>query len=171
MVSRPMPLPPLQVSPKPAPADGKDYRLRPLKRRDRENVFKLLAADGWPVAPDEQELCISWVVPRAAAGRGAGLQADGAVPACGARVPARLLRAAWVRAGERRPVRAGDEGASVVRQRSGRRRAGRARARTSRAAALGVARVGLVQSRRAELRAGPPRPAAGLARHGLPRTG
>jgi GNAT superfamily N-acetyltransferase len=62
MVIRPTPLPPLQVSPKPAPADGKDYRLRPLKRRDRENVFKLLAADGWPVDTRDQELCISWVV-------------------------------------------------------------------------------------------------------------
>ena len=41
---------------------GKDYRIRPLKRGDRDAAFKLLAADGWPVADGDQELAISWVV-------------------------------------------------------------------------------------------------------------
>jgi len=44
------------------PASGKDYRIRPLKRGDRDAAFKLLAADGWPVAAGDQELAISWVV-------------------------------------------------------------------------------------------------------------
>ena len=46
----------------PPPANGKDYRIRPLKRGDRDAAFKLLAADGWAVAPGDQELAISWVV-------------------------------------------------------------------------------------------------------------
>ena len=46
----------------PPPARGKDYRIRPLKRGDRDAAFKLLAADGWAVAPGDQELAISWVV-------------------------------------------------------------------------------------------------------------
>jgi len=46
----------------PPPASGKDYRVRPLKRGDRDAAFKLLAADGWPVAVGDQELAISWVV-------------------------------------------------------------------------------------------------------------
>jgi GNAT superfamily N-acetyltransferase len=46
----------------PPPRDGKDYRIRPLKRGDRDAVFKLLAADGWVVPASEQELAISWVV-------------------------------------------------------------------------------------------------------------
>jgi GNAT superfamily N-acetyltransferase len=46
----------------PPPADGKDYRIRPLKRGDRETVFKLLASDGWVVRANDQELAISWVV-------------------------------------------------------------------------------------------------------------
>ena len=46
----------------PPRASGKDYRIRPLKRGDRDAAFKLLAADGWPVAAGDQELAISWVV-------------------------------------------------------------------------------------------------------------
>ena len=46
----------------PPPASGKDYRIRPLKRGDRDAAFKLLAADGWVVAAGDQELAISWVV-------------------------------------------------------------------------------------------------------------
>jgi GNAT superfamily N-acetyltransferase len=46
----------------PPPAGGKDYRIRPLKRGDRDAAFKLLAADGWPVPAGDQELAISWVV-------------------------------------------------------------------------------------------------------------
>lgn len=41
---------------------GKDYRIRPLKRGDREAVFKLLAEDGWVVPAADQEAAISWVV-------------------------------------------------------------------------------------------------------------
>ena len=57
-----MPLPPLSVPPPPKNLDGKDYRIRPLKRGDRDHAFKLLAAEGWPVAAGDQELAISWVV-------------------------------------------------------------------------------------------------------------
>ena len=46
----------------PPPADGKDYRIRPLKRGDRDAIFKLLASDGWVVPANDQELAISWVV-------------------------------------------------------------------------------------------------------------
>src|SRR4051794_41930855 len=46
----------------PPPADGKDYRIRPLKRGDRDAAFKLLASNGWSVAAGDQELAISWVV-------------------------------------------------------------------------------------------------------------
>ena len=45
----------------PAP-DRKDYRIRPLKRGDRDAAFKLLASDGWVVPANDQELAISWVV-------------------------------------------------------------------------------------------------------------
>jgi GNAT superfamily N-acetyltransferase len=41
---------------------GKDYRIRPLKRGDRDAVFKLLEADGWVVPAGDQELAVSWVV-------------------------------------------------------------------------------------------------------------
>ena len=57
-----MALPPLSMPPPVKSTDGRDYRIRPLKRGDRDNAFKLLAADGWPVAANEQELAISWVV-------------------------------------------------------------------------------------------------------------
>ena len=46
----------------PPPATGKDYRIRPLKRGDRDAIFKLLADDGWVVAAGDQELVVSWVV-------------------------------------------------------------------------------------------------------------
>ena len=55
-----MPLP--SQPPSPPAAGAKDYRIRPLKRGDRDAVFKLLAADGWVVAANDQELAISWVV-------------------------------------------------------------------------------------------------------------
>ena len=48
--------------PQPPPASGKDYRIRPLKRGDRDAAFKLLAANGWVVPSGDQELAISWVV-------------------------------------------------------------------------------------------------------------
>lgn len=57
-----MALPPMSQPPPTKPPDGKDYRIRPLKRGDRDNVFKLLAAFGWKVPSSEQELAISWVV-------------------------------------------------------------------------------------------------------------
>jgi GNAT superfamily N-acetyltransferase len=47
----PMPQPP-----------GKEYRIRSLRRGDRDVVFRLLAAEGWLVAADEQETVLSWVV-------------------------------------------------------------------------------------------------------------
>jgi GNAT superfamily N-acetyltransferase len=46
----------------PPPRNAKDYKIRPLKRGDRDAAFRLLAADGWIVAPHEQELALSWVV-------------------------------------------------------------------------------------------------------------
>ena len=46
----------------PPPLRGKDYRIRPLKRGDRDAAFKLLASDGWVVPAGDQELAISWVV-------------------------------------------------------------------------------------------------------------
>lgn len=46
----------------PPPASGKHYRIRPLKRGDRDAAFKLLAEDGWNVPASDQELAISWVV-------------------------------------------------------------------------------------------------------------
>lgn len=46
----------------PPPPANKDYRIRPLKRGDRDAAFKLLSADGWAVPPADQELAISWVV-------------------------------------------------------------------------------------------------------------
>lgn len=44
------------------PVTGKDFRIRPLKRGDRDAVFKLLAADGWAVPIVDQDTAISWVV-------------------------------------------------------------------------------------------------------------
>ncbi len=45
-----------------SPPTGKDYRIRPLKRGDRDAAFKLLAVSGWSVPASEQELALSWVV-------------------------------------------------------------------------------------------------------------
>ncbi len=57
-----MALPPLSIPPPQKNLDGKDYRIRPLKRGDRDHAFKLLAAEGWAVPTGDQELAISWVV-------------------------------------------------------------------------------------------------------------
>ena len=48
--------------PPPSGGDGKSYRIRPLKRSDRDAAFKLLAEEGWVVAAGEQENAISWIV-------------------------------------------------------------------------------------------------------------
>jgi len=53
---------PLPVPSRSPPIPGKDYRIRPLKRGDRDTVFHLLAADGWIVPFSEQETVLSWVV-------------------------------------------------------------------------------------------------------------
>jgi GNAT superfamily N-acetyltransferase len=45
-----------------AGADGKDYKIRPLKRGDRDAAFRLLAEDGWTVQARDQEQVLSWVV-------------------------------------------------------------------------------------------------------------
>src|SRR5436853_3535342 len=44
------------------PPTAKEYRIRPLKRGDRDAVFRLLAGDGWVVPAAEQETALSWVV-------------------------------------------------------------------------------------------------------------
>jgi len=44
------------------PSSGKEWRLRPLNRGDREAAFKLLAGEGWAVSALDQEAVISWVV-------------------------------------------------------------------------------------------------------------
>jgi GNAT superfamily N-acetyltransferase len=44
------------------PSSGKEWRLRPLNRGDREAAFKLVAGDGWVVPSHEQEAVLSWVV-------------------------------------------------------------------------------------------------------------
>jgi GNAT superfamily N-acetyltransferase len=46
--------PPLTTSP--------EWRIRPLKRGDREAAFKLLEAEGWVVPAPDQEAVLSWVV-------------------------------------------------------------------------------------------------------------
>src|SRR6266849_3163285 len=53
---------PLPVLSRPPPVPGKDYRIRPLKRGDKDALFKLLAADGWVVPAADQETVLSWVV-------------------------------------------------------------------------------------------------------------
>ena len=53
---------PLPVVSRPPPAPGKDYRIRPLKRGDKEPLFRLLADDGWVVPGSDQETVLSWVV-------------------------------------------------------------------------------------------------------------
>lgn len=50
------------MSAQPPRTSSKDYRIRPLKRGDREAVFRLLAADGWVVPAGDQETSLSWVV-------------------------------------------------------------------------------------------------------------
>jgi GNAT superfamily N-acetyltransferase len=55
-------LPPSKPPPPGAAGGGKDYKIRALKRSDRDAVFKLLAADGWVVPAGEQETAISWIV-------------------------------------------------------------------------------------------------------------
>ncbi|HYV65133.1 MAG TPA: GNAT family N-acetyltransferase [Myxococcales bacterium] len=50
------------VSSRPPAVSLKDYRVRPLKRGDKDALFKLLAADGWIVPQSEQETVLSWVV-------------------------------------------------------------------------------------------------------------
>jgi GNAT superfamily N-acetyltransferase len=50
------------VSSRPPPIPGKDYRIRPLKRGDKDALFRLLAADGWVVPASDQETVLSWVV-------------------------------------------------------------------------------------------------------------
>jgi GNAT superfamily N-acetyltransferase len=57
-----MALPPRSIPPPSKPTGGRDYRIRPLKRGDRDNLFKMLALQGWVVPAGEQELAISWVV-------------------------------------------------------------------------------------------------------------
>jgi GNAT superfamily N-acetyltransferase len=46
----------------PQPGSSKDYRVRPLKRSDRDAIFKLLAEDGWVVNTGDQETAVSWIV-------------------------------------------------------------------------------------------------------------
>lgn len=46
----------------PPPGGDRGYKVRPLKRSDRDAVFKLLAVDGWVVPLGEQETTISWIV-------------------------------------------------------------------------------------------------------------
>ena len=53
--------PPLRAA-GPVSVPGKDWRIRPLKRGDRDAAFKLLAQDGWIVPAPEQEAALSWVV-------------------------------------------------------------------------------------------------------------
>jgi len=53
---------PLPGTPQTQNAPAKDYRIRPLKRGDKDAVFRLLAADGWVVPAHEQETVLSWVV-------------------------------------------------------------------------------------------------------------
>lgn len=44
------------------PPDGKHWRVRPLKRGDKDAAFRMLADDGWVVPASEQDLAISWIV-------------------------------------------------------------------------------------------------------------
>jgi GNAT superfamily N-acetyltransferase len=46
----------------PPPVSGKAWRIRPLKRGDREVVFRILADDGWQVPGNDQEGVLSWIV-------------------------------------------------------------------------------------------------------------
>ena len=55
-------LPSRPPPPGPPSGGGKSYKIRPLKRSDRDAAFKLLADDGWVVAASDQETAISWIV-------------------------------------------------------------------------------------------------------------
>src|SRR5215470_12948331 len=57
-----MALPLVSSRPPAVSISAKDYRIRPLKRGDKDVLFKLLAADGWIVPASEQETVLSWVV-------------------------------------------------------------------------------------------------------------
>jgi len=57
-----MGLPLVSSRPPAVSVSAKDYRIRPLKRGDKDVLFKLLAADGWIVPSSEQETVLSWVV-------------------------------------------------------------------------------------------------------------
>src|SRR3954470_1227263 len=46
----------------PMPPPGKEYRIRALRRGDRDVLFRLLASEGWVVGEGEQETVLSWVV-------------------------------------------------------------------------------------------------------------
>src|SRR5207302_9644286 len=46
----------------PAPATTKDWRIRSLKRGDREGALRLLASEGWRVPAQDQERVLAWVV-------------------------------------------------------------------------------------------------------------
>ncbi|HYY52920.1 MAG TPA: GNAT family N-acetyltransferase, partial [Myxococcales bacterium] len=61
-VSSPSPLSSPARSSGPPPSTSNEWRIRPLKRGDREAAFKLLAADGWVVPAQDQEAVLSWVV-------------------------------------------------------------------------------------------------------------
>jgi len=51
------------IPPRPLPpSSGKEWRLRPLNRGDREAAFRLLAGEGWSVPAMDQEAVLSWVV-------------------------------------------------------------------------------------------------------------
>ena len=52
---------PVSIPPPPA-SKPPEWKIRPLKRGDRDSAFRLLASDGWPVPSGEQELALSWVV-------------------------------------------------------------------------------------------------------------
>jgi GNAT superfamily N-acetyltransferase len=52
----------MSTSSQPPPGASRSYKIRPLKRGDRDAAFKLLADDGWVVQAAEQEMALSWVV-------------------------------------------------------------------------------------------------------------
>jgi len=61
-ISNPSPVSSPSRSSGPPPSTSNEWRIRPLKRGDREAAFKLLAADGWVVPAQDQEAVLSWVV-------------------------------------------------------------------------------------------------------------
>jgi GNAT superfamily N-acetyltransferase len=56
-----MPLP-IASSPPLVRTTGKTYRIRSLKRGDRDAAFELLKTQGWMVSASDQDLAVSWVV-------------------------------------------------------------------------------------------------------------